>query len=330
MNLAIFRGVVSAARRPSRRRFGNTGRACRMLSRNLATLLGFHGTIFEVMSTEFVAVASAIKVLSVALSEQFAITAKPDATNRSSKDVDAIGVSDRGTHFVVEHTSIDSFEDQRSLAHRSLALFREILDHLPAKLPDDRYFGLSIPAKLAKQLSTKEQRKLRGFLPGWICATAPLLPDDQRLTFEVNYHGQRMGLHRRYSHPALNGQVLPFLTAPEGYEDERTKVIRAALLEKIPKFSAYPRRRFLRVLVFEDVDMALSNSWVVRTAFNRARLQKPFQMPHYVIYVFTLDGRTMEAEFLRTPLFGVGRRVRRQWYMFEEDGQPILQDRPRY
>jgi len=122
----------------------------------------------------------------------FADRQKPDELNRATKDVDAIGVSSTGNYVAIEHTSIDSFADQRGIAAGYRQFLNQLVESLPAPLPADRYFKLTVPLTLVRLLSRKERQTVTQLLPQWISANAPLLPEDHRIHFGFLYHGHQI------------------------------------------------------------------------------------------------------------------------------------------
>jgi hypothetical protein len=77
---------------------------------------------------------------------RFKIGSEPEKVNRMTKDIEVVLVSDN-RRIAVEHTRIESFTNQISNVHRLNQARTRIEKELKGRVPDDRYFVLTLPTE---------------------------------------------------------------------------------------------------------------------------------------------------------------------------------------
>ena len=96
------------------------------------------------------------------------VESRPDVTNRSSADIDAIAGP-----FAIEHTSIDTIENQR----RDGSWFGAVAEHLEEAFRGDLNCRLRLIFPYEGVSSGQDWRAIREALESWIAESASTLPD---------------------------------------------------------------------------------------------------------------------------------------------------------
>jgi hypothetical protein len=224
----------------------------------------------------------------------FVITDKPDCNNRTSKDVDYVGKSSDGKKIAIEHTSIDSFSDQRGKSSANASFLEDIRNRVTGALPTNHYFRLILPSNFAKMLHSQRLKRLASIIADCVTANTDILMQDTDIRLHMTATGKMIGLTYGGSHPKLNGKIILVQDIPSDIEKQRTQRIRTALREKLPKLNRYRRHNCITVLALEDSDYALSDKNYVESALRVARWRHIFDLPTYIVYVHTYEGNIQE------------------------------------
>jgi hypothetical protein len=177
----------------------------------------------------------------------------PDEVNRDTKDIDALA---GGSLFAIEHTSLDSFPNQRKRTAQS----RRVTEGLEAELSPAMQFRLAISIHVSAIQVGQNWSEARESLKAWVLTESALLPD---------------GRHREIQIPGL-----PFLvTVDKGGNPWKPKLVfwwpgsdlefqpdddqvRALLEGKASKLRRYSDGRKTTILLVESEDLQLMNSGV--------------------------------------------------------------------
>jgi hypothetical protein len=195
---------------------------------------------------------------------RFKIESEPEKINRKTKDIEAILVSNN-RRIAVEHTRIESFKNQISNVHRLIPARTRIENELRGRVPDDRYFVLTLPVEYLN-LGEKRTAKLT-------------LPDaDQNVCLEC-----------RWSSNKLNGTVITSLFAPKSLNQKRSERYEKIFSDKLPKLHLYEERKCETVLALEDIDMALSNLNVAEDLLHQISYHHKNVIPMSIYYFATTN-----------------------------------------
>ena len=181
--------------------------------------------------------------------------------------------------FVVEHTRVESFENQISDGKRFSDLLGSLERSLVASLPLGTY-EVIIPSLAARSVPGKQAEAVCAALKAWVIETARALklgPDgdfaetdrvDERpwsITAQPPGVPSEVTLQRRPPDDRVVVFVMRFM--PPEIEESRRSRIRTALARKCPKLAeAKQQHDPLSVLLLESDDIALANRHVISEA----------------------------------------------------------------
>lgn len=117
---------------------------------------------------ETIACHAVIDVIKRRTGNLYRICSRPDIENRDSKDIDFILTATDGPNIAVEHTTLDSFENQRGLGHMAVKYIQNVEKQIKPYMQTDTCYYLTIPSHFVSSTSKKEQRNVLSELITWI------------------------------------------------------------------------------------------------------------------------------------------------------------------
>jgi hypothetical protein len=211
----------------------------------------------------------------------------------------------------LEHTSIDSFMDQRGEIARVEKLLNPLREILENKLPKPGHYEISVDVGATKGVKNTDAIIKR--LISWITTTAPSLDIGSPDTVPNHLRkGQPDGvpfevtLRRR---PRKDGKFTIVLNCPE-LEASRRERIEKALNDKCPKLAKAKSEKGISVLLLEMNDLSLGNPIEVASVIHelsQARTDLPDD-----IYLVETDSKEWDV------------RVIKEGESFSKDAEPHL------
>jgi hypothetical protein len=193
---------------------------------------------------------------------EYVYSGSPDEVNRSTPDIDFILVSSRDENdkIAVEHTIVETFDEQIKYVKRSYDIVDLINAGCRKRLPGDRYYILAVPPAKMDSLEGKSSRKMFvSYLISWVVQTAPklLLVDSSEQT---EYEGHMITLTCGGDGAQMNGNVGRIPQQPENQKALQHDRLGRAVRDKLPKLMKYKKPGFKTALLLEDVAGTLSGS----------------------------------------------------------------------
>ena len=229
----------------------------------------------------------------------------PDEQNTSSPDVDYILISKctRPCRLAVEHTIVESFENQVSYSNQSYDVVELINEKCKGKLPTDRYYYLIIPPSLIVGLKRRQRRQFVKAMSCWVPSVAHALTERQHVSRV--YSGSEVRLWCPGSYPGENGNVWRARTPPTDGDTLKRERFRKAIQEKIPKLYRYKLKGHATALLLEDISGALRDP-------NRCRKDLTIKQ-RFMIHVF-IDYLVILASNENRMIVGEVWKEKRRWY----------------
>jgi hypothetical protein len=201
------------------------------------------------------------------------VTLWPDEENRSSSDIDAIA-----SHFAIEHTSIDTIQDQRLKSDWFLRVVRQLEDAFLNELS----YQLNIIFRYESIDKGQNWQRIRNALISWIANYSPLLSDGKHeisgiegIPFEfqaIKASSRRPGL--KFARITPNDKTL-------------AARLRQQLSKKAAKLASYQKDGMTTILLIESDDIALMNRHIMREALQTAFANEPLEHVNQIWYVDT-------------------------------------------
>ena len=186
----------------------------------------------------------------------------PDEVNRRTPDVDFLlfSSSDENDKIAVEHTRVESFNEQIKYVKRWRDIACSVNAGCRKRIPPDRYYFLAAPPIIVDSLVGKRREQFVSDLSSWVAETAPkLLQVDSYI--QTEYEGHKITLICSGNHAYLNGNVWGMPQEPENQKALQSERLRRAVDTKVPKLTKYKRRSgFKTALLLEDVAGTLRGS----------------------------------------------------------------------
>ena len=183
------------------------------------------------------------------------LDSRPDLDNRNSSDIDAIA-----GHFAIEHTSIDTIENQR----RDGVWFSTVADPLEDQFRNALPFRLRLIFPYDGVAKGQDWDALRATLATWISSAAGALADGSH---EVVVEGVPFGFHVTKDSTGKPGLV--FVRIEPGDETLATRT-RSQLSRKAEKLQPYKAAGKTTVLLVDSGDVALMSHAKMREAIEEA------------------------------------------------------------
>jgi len=183
------------------------------------------------------------------------IEARPDVTNRSSADIDAVAGP-----FALEHTSIDTIENQR----RDGSWFGEVAERLEETFRGRLPFRLRLIFPYEGVAAGQDWHAIREALGVWIAEGVLMLPDGAHTT-PVPGVPFVVSITKESNRPA--GLFCMRVAPPDDNLAERCGVL---LNRKAKKLKPYRAAGKTTVILLESRDMALMNVFKLSEAVRQA------------------------------------------------------------
>ena len=266
---------------------------------------------------ENVAIAAVIEIIKRRTARSYWIECRPDEKNRNSKDIDFILSSEQGPNLAVEHTTVESFDNQRGFGQLVVQFVGRIEEQFRPFLLPDTYHYLTIPTDFVPRTTKSEQQRAISQIVTWM----------QNVMHELEPHGKRVSLDlmdgqfrvwfgRGGNHVKLNGRLHPRQMAPPNLEEQRPIRLKRALSDKLPKLLKYKTVGYETLLVLDDVDMALSNNVLVEETITDLCSRHSFDPPDH-IYQLTSFGDEIVEGWIIKERDSWGRRIQNPGPFYE-------------
>lgn len=224
----------------------------------------------------------------------YAVESRPDKKNRNSKDIDFVLDCQGRPKVAVEHTSIESFEDQRKTGSRHADFTKKVSQLV--QVPQDSYYKLACPAEMYIELSKRERDDLVPQVAALVSQNLRLLrPHGRSNPFQILSGRFTLWIGKGGDYQEFNGKLLAALIAPKGLEEGRGARISRALFEKLPKLVPYAKQGMLTYLVLEDWDIGISNSMLVKNVLLKMKRKYSDQLPYGILQLTSYRDRIVEA-----------------------------------
>jgi len=191
-----------------------------------------------------------------------------DEVERNREAVDLMFRSST-TRYALEHTRIESFEDQIEHFHQTRAWVGALRSRLEGSLPRPGHFVISFEPGVAA--GHKPRTKTIEALAEWVRSRAPSLELGSPQTAPHHWLRERPeGLPFEITltrWPRMDGELHFSDFVPDDLEGRRRYRIRSALESKLPKLSAATLEGATSILVLESDDIALASAWSISYAF---------------------------------------------------------------
>lgn len=219
---------------------------------------------------------------------------RPDRDNRNNKDIDFVLYCEGQPRIAVEHTSIESFEGQRTFGQIHLQFTEKIVQLLD--VPGNTYYKLCCPTEMYEDLEKKDRDALAQTIAEWASHNMKLLKPHGRMNSLQLMNGKyTIWLGQGSNYPPLNGKVLPALMAPKEMDESRKQRIDRALSDKLPKLQPYKQKGMLTFLILEDWDISLSNADLIKNLLLRIKQNYIDQLPYGILQVTSYQNEIIEA-----------------------------------
>jgi len=249
---------------------------------------------------ETIACNAVINVIKRRIGKQYRIFSRPDTENRDSKDIDFILTATDGPDIAVEHTTLDSFENQRGLGHMAVKYIKNVETKIKPYMQKDTYYYLWMPSHFVNSTSKKEQRDVLSELLTWIPdVIESLKPHGRKISREILDRRYKFWFGRGGTHPKLNGTLLPGIIAPDNMEEQRINRIYRAMSDKLQKLFPYKLKRYETLLILDDTDFSLSNSMTVEETVINVREKYKGCLSNYIYQLTSFKDDIVEAWLLK-------------------------------
>ena len=181
----------------------------------------------------------------------------PDQVNRKTCEIDAIAGP-----FAIEHTSVDTVENQREASAHFNCVIGGIREELVGKVP----FRLKITVEWSAVRVGQDWSAIRGAMKDWILTEAPSLPDGCHVIDDGTIPGVPFGLMVR---KASDRPPDIIFGRTEPHDDTLPARIRKQLDKKAGKLAKYASEK-TTILLVESSDMALMNQGILLDAIKAA------------------------------------------------------------
>jgi hypothetical protein len=176
----------------------------------------------------------------------------PDETNRKTKDVDCLLLTNKG-RYAIEHTIVEAYEEQQRYGIDSYNFVKKANAILSKDkvVPKKYYYILSVPQELLENTSSSQRNQLQAIIVNWIKAKIDVLNVDDLISQEVS--NSKVTLTCCGSNSSLNGNVIRIQESPKDPEKLRKSRFQRGIREKLWKLSEYKLKGCRTVLILEDI-----------------------------------------------------------------------------
>ena len=230
----------------------------------------------------------------------YKIIRRPDKENRDSKDIDFILTTTEGPDIAVEHTTLDSFENQRGLGHIAVKYIQAVEKEIMPYMHTDTYYYLTMPSHFISNTSKNEQRSVLSELLTWIPdVIESLQPHGHQISRDLLHGRYRFWFGRGGTHPKLNGKLLAGQIAPNNMEEQRLNRIDRAMSDKLNKLAPYKLKGYETLLILDDTDYALSNSMLVEENVLSLHSKYEYCLSNHIYQLTSFKDEIVEAWMLK-------------------------------
>ncbi|HLD19261.1 MAG TPA: hypothetical protein VJB90_04595 [Candidatus Nanoarchaeia archaeon] len=184
----------------------------------------------------------------------------PDKENRDSSDIDAIAGS-----FAIEHTSIDTVNNQR----RDSAWFTQVVKGIEEKLSGKLTYRLNITIPYNGIQLGQKWTEINKSMETWIMKSSSNLPDGLHII--NNIPGIPFEFNVRKS---TGRKAVLFFSRFSPKDDSLSNRIHEQLERKAKKLEPYHKQTYSTVLLVESNDIALMNEAImidaIRNSFSKS------------------------------------------------------------
>lgn len=249
---------------------------------------------------ETTACAAVIDIINRRSGKFYQIASRPDKQNRNSRDIDFIITVDEGPDIAVEHTTLDSFNNQRGLGQMVVQFIGRVEQQFCQFLPANTYYKLTLPSNFIRDTSKREQRDAISQLLEWMPKIINTLsPHGRQVSIDLVDGRFKAWLERGGTHPRLNGRLLPGQIAPTNLEEQRIERLDRAMKDKLPKLAPYSKTGYETLLILDDTDYALSNSRLIEEATLYLRSNHLSLLPDHIYQLTTFKDEIVEGWVLK-------------------------------
>lgn len=220
------------------------------------------------------------------------IVAVPERDTPSEDNLVDLVVEVEGERWAIEHTQVETYENQLQDDARLRSLVDPIRDAVSSELPVGHY-TLVVPIGVVDGIKGRELETLRAEITAAIEASAEALCEEgkaqQFVRKRVDVEASIEGIELQYRPPYEPGDRSFNVGrwSLDEIEDERRRRLERALRDKVPKLTAAIEEGDAErsVLVLEDADIALSNPWLIQHAIEE--IETATTAPDWTVVVLT-------------------------------------------
>jgi hypothetical protein len=184
------------------------------------------------------------------------VDSRPDDENRQSSDIDALA----GT-FAIEHTSVDTVEDQR----RDSDWFMKVIGGLENELSQKLQYRLRITLPYEGVRKGQNWSNIHDAFKTWIINSSASLPDG---THSIHLEPDiPFGFHVNKASSGRAGLIFSRIAPEDRSMSDR---LRVQLSRKVKKLAPYKRKGYKTVLLVESEDIALMDENTMLEAIRNA------------------------------------------------------------
>lgn len=257
----------------------------------------------------------------------FQITKWPDEENRSSKDCDALAQDNQGRNLAIEHTRIETFENQAQDSRRFVETFEPIIPEIENKLKCKICITLPTFALSIGQNWKGIARTLQTYL----------IEKGETLPWGDSRHENIPGIPFRFAVDRNQARSGLARWAPQvDRVDELSKLIKNAFERKKKQLAQYKQQGFRTMLILDSEDIALIGHIEAYKAFLIASdftVVEPFDCIWFLrmygpdtLYSLCFHGPTALMERVNPENFGIVPEKLQYWRRVIECDLAIAQD----
>ena len=223
----------------------------------------------------------------------------PDELDRINKPVDCIIESNGGQTVAVEHTTIESIENQRKFSSMARRFVRWIEE--TDAIPSDCYAVLALPVNFFRSFNDGYREQYVRVFRDWINEALPALQTaNSNKGVPKEIAGNRFWLAYGGAYPRIYGKISPRISVGDTVEAERIRRIEYVFTAKLPKLARYRVYGTKTLLIFDDADISLSNKWLVQDAIAAVVQTDEWVLPDKIVNMTQgVEDNIVDAWFLK-------------------------------
>lgn len=230
----------------------------------------------------------------------------PDECNSNEPEVDYL-LKPRNPNcplVVVEHTILESFQDEIAYVNRSFDIVKEIDAICHGKLPEDRYFILMIPDILVDTLrkSAKKTKFFEDVYP-WVLTEAYKLKNDDCTNKKYKEHD--IILMCGGSNSDINGTVGRIPMQPKQHAKLREERLWISIKHGCDKFRKYKKDKPIHdtVLLLEDISGMFCVSALQGNQISNTRMRRVNSLVDYIVVFASHNNRMIVGNIWKEKQF---------------------------